>query len=88
MNEFEIGTVGCRLTSMDMHYRSKWLETVYICIYLNYILKICFSKDVESRFDLIQVYVTLHMLNANDYDALDSAITSDAQLYSTIRVRY
>lgn len=33
------------------------------------------------------MYITLHLLNAENMDASRSAITSDAQLYDAVRVR-
>ncbi|KAH7430100.1 hypothetical protein KP509_09G083900 [Ceratopteris richardii] len=29
MHEFEVGTAGSRLTSVEEHYRAKWLDTIY-----------------------------------------------------------
>lgn len=57
MQEFELGTAGCRLTATEEHYRSKWLDTVYTTLQ---IMKIKDNETPRSAIiDDMHLYSTI-----------------------------
>lgn len=79
MREYELGSVGSRLTATEEHYRSKWLDTIYITLQM---LKIADNEASRSATtDDIQLYSTIyHVIEGRKWGDDQSIINFDRGL--------